>query len=370
MSGAVGVKKILFTGGGSAGHVTPNVGLIETFLREGWQVSYVGSVDGIEKAIIAELDVVYYSISSGKLRRYFSWQNFIDPMRILLGILQSFLICRRLSPDVLFSKGGFISVPVVIGAWLNRVTVITHESDITPGLANRLCYPFAARVCVTFPETVRLLKSDKVVLTGTPVRANILSGDAAAGRRFLGLKSDRKTILIFGGSLGATAINAVVRAALPQLLQDFQIVHICGAGNLHTDLNSLQHYHQVEYLHEQFGDLLACADLVVARAGANSIYELLLCRKPHILIPLSRQVSRGDQIINARTFADLGYSEVIEEEALTADLLYASILNTLRNSTEIIARIDQFKTPDAIEVIRDLILATVENSKSTSTRSL
>lgn len=357
-----GGQKILFTGGGSAGHVTPNIGLIERFLSEGWQVSYVGSVDGIEKEIITELGIDYYSVSSGKLRRYFSWQNFIDPLRILLGILQSFLLCWRLSPDVLFSKGGFISVPVVIGAWLNRIAVITHESDITPGLANRLCFPFAARVCVTFPETVELMKSDKVVLAGTPVRASILAGDAAAGRRFLGLDSDRTTLLFFGGSLGATAINAVVQAALPELLEDFQVIHICGAGNLRADLNALQNYHQMEYLHEQFGDLLACADLVVSRAGANSIYELLLCRKPHILIPLPRQASRGDQIINARTFAKLGYSEVIEEEKLTPELLCTTILNTLKNRAEIVARIEQFQSPDAVEVIHDLILATVQNS--------
>jgi UDP-N-acetylglucosamine--N-acetylmuramyl-(pentapeptide) pyrophosphoryl-undecaprenol N-acetylglucosamine transferase len=358
------MKKILFTGGGSAGHVTPNVGLIETFLRDGWQVSYIGSVDGIEKDIIAELDIDYYSISSGKLRRYFSWQNFIDPVRILLGIVQSFLLCRRLSPDILFSKGGFISVPVVIGAWLNRIAVITHESDITPGLANRLCFPFAERVCVTFPETVSILESAKVMLTGTPVRAAILSGDAAAGRRLLGLDSERKTLLFFGGSLGATAINTVVHASLQQLLKDHQIVHICGAGNMRTDLASLQNYHQLEYLHEEFGDLLACADLVVSRAGANSIYELLLCKKPHILIPLSAQVSRGDQIINARTFAKLGYSKVIEEEALTAEVLCAAILGTLRDSTEIIARIDAFQPPDAVNVIHVLILATVQNGKS------
>ncbi len=357
----MGVKKILFTGGGSAGHVTPNVGLIETFLREGWQVSYVGSIDGIEKEIIAPLDVDYHSVSSGKLRRYFSWQNFIDPVRIVLGVVQSFLLCRRLSPDVLFSKGGFISVPVVIGAWLNRIPVITHESDITPGLANKLCFPFAAHVCVTFPETVKMLDSAKVVLTGTPVRAAILSGNAAAGRDHLGLTSDRKILLFFGGSLGATAINVVVHASLPQLLENFQVVHICGAGNIRTDLASLQNYHQLEYLHEQFGDLLACADLVVSRAGANSIYELLLCRKPHILVPLSRLASRGDQIVNARTFANLGYSEVIEEEDLTAESLCAKIVSTLRDSDEIIARIDRFQSPDAMAVIRDLILTAVRD---------
>jgi len=360
----------LFTGGGSAGHVTPNISLIERFQHEGWQVSYVGSIDGIEKEIIAELDVAYYAVSSGKLRRYFSWQNFIDPVRILLGILQSFLLCKRLSPDVVFSKGGFISVPVVIGAWLNRIAVITHESDITPGLANKLCFPFAARVCVTFRETVDLLKSDKVVLTGTPVREDILSGDAAAGRRLLDLKSDRKVLLFFGGSLGAAAINAVVHAALPKLLEEFQVIHICGAGNLQPDLDSMQNYHQMEYLYEQFGDLLACADLVVSRAGANSIYELLLCRKPHILIPLSRQASRGDQIINARTFANLGYSEVIEEEVLTAELLYTTISNMLKNSAEIIARIEQFQAPDAVEVIYDLILDAAQDDEPSASQPL
>lgn len=349
------MTRILFTGGGSAGHVTPNIGLIERCKMEGWEVFYVGSEKGIEKTIVQESDVPFYGIASGKLRRYFSWQNFTDPFRILLGVIQSLLICWRLKPRVIFSKGGFVSVPVVIAGWLNRIPVICHESDMTPGLANRLCVPFSSRICVTFPQTQKYFDARKVEVTGTPVRQIILQGEADEGRRLLKLNTQLPVILFFGGSLGAVTINAVVRDSLDELLVDFQIVHVCGKGNIDENLLDRTHYHQAEYFNEEFGHVLACADLVVSRAGANSIYEILVARKPHILIPLSARASRGDQIINARIFAELGYSKVIYEDSLNTQTLVAAIQSAMQERESITQKLLEYEIPDAVEKIYRII---------------
>lgn len=349
--------KILFTGGGSAGHVTPNLGLIERFLREGWRVSYIGSAAGIERQIVAGTGIEYHAVASGKLRRYFNWQNFIDPLRILLGIIQSTWLCRRIAPDVVFSKGGFIAVPVVIGAWLNRIPVVIHESDVTPGLANRICIPLATRICVTFPQTLQLVRGERVLLSGTPVRESVRAGDADAGRRFLGFDAARPILLFFGGSLGAATINRCVHASLERLLERYQVAHICGAGNLERAVDARTGYRQLEYLHQEFGDVLACADLVISRAGANSLYELLICRKPHILIPLGREASRGDQLDNARTFADLGMSRVLYEDALSAESLMTEIASALADRDLLVRQMDAFATPDSVSLIHDLLVS-------------
>jgi UDP-N-acetylglucosamine--N-acetylmuramyl-(pentapeptide) pyrophosphoryl-undecaprenol N-acetylglucosamine transferase len=349
------MTRILFTGGGSAGHVTPNIGLIERCQKEGWEVFYVGSENGIEKTIVQPTGVPFYSVASGKLRRYFSWQNFTDPFRILLGFIQSLLICWRLKPLIIFSKGGFVSVPVVVAGWLNRIPVISHESDITPGLANRLCVPFSTRVCVTFPQTQKYIDARKVLVTGTPVRQIILRGEAGEGRRLLNLNTQMPIVLIFGGSLGAVKINRVVRDSLDELLADFQLVHVCGNGNIDQNLLDRKNYHQAEYFSEEFGHVLACADIVVSRAGANSIYEILVARKPHILIPLSTKASRGDQIINARVFTELGYSKVIEDDLLDSQTLVAAIQSTLHEREAISRKLMEYEIPDAVEKIYGLI---------------
>ncbi|MBT7369803.1 MAG: UDP-N-acetylglucosamine--N-acetylmuramyl-(pentapeptide) pyrophosphoryl-undecaprenol N-acetylglucosamine transferase, partial [Gammaproteobacteria bacterium] len=201
------MTRVLFTGGGTAGHVTPNIALIEEAEKRGWQIDYAGSHEGIEREMIERLDIAYHSVASGKLRRYFSWENFVDPFRILLGIVQAFMLLGKLAPDVVFSKGGFVAVPVVVAAWLRRIPVISHESDVTPGLANRLTYPFCRRICVTFDASLPHLPAGKVLVTGTPVRASIACGNAERGRRFLGIGSDKPLLLVFGGSLGADKIN-------------------------------------------------------------------------------------------------------------------------------------------------------------------
>ena len=341
---------VLFTGGGSAGHVTPNIALIEAVRERGWNVQYVGSAKGIEKEIIGQLEVPYHAVSSGKLRRYFSWQNFVDPFRILLGVLQAFLLLGRLRPAILFSKGGFVSVPVVFAAWLRRIPVICHESDVTPGLANRLSYPFARRICITFEASARYLTGSKVLLTGTPVRGSILKGNAEAGLAYLNVSDDKPVLLVFGGSLGAGVINEAVRDALPELLARFNVIHVVGAGQIVESIN-LTGYQQREFIGEDFGDVLAAATLVVSRAGANSLYELFIAGKPHLLIPLGIAASRGDQIDNARTFESAGYSRVLFEEALGPASLVQGIDQLYEDRESLKNAMQKFDVKDSVSLI-------------------
>ena len=352
--------KILFTGGGTAGHVTPNVALIEQFKKDGWDCVYVGSTRGIEKEIIGRLNIPYNAIASGKLRRYFAWQNFIDPLFISIGILQSLLVCLRERPEIVFSKGGFVAVPVVFAAWICRIPVICHESDVTPGLANKLCFPFARKICVNFGETKQYLSTgsvhpDRVTVTGTPVRKSLLEGNAGRGKQFLGIDGSKPIILVFGGSLGAKVINQQVRNVIASLTEKFVIVHVTGSGNTDDSFDSTPHYIQKEFLADEFGDVLAAASLVIARAGANTIYELLVTRKPHILIPLSASASRGDQLDNARTFAAAGYSVMIEEDDLSDELFLSEVGKVFARRLQITGKLADYEVRDSVTIISDLV---------------
>jgi UDP-N-acetylglucosamine--N-acetylmuramyl-(pentapeptide) pyrophosphoryl-undecaprenol N-acetylglucosamine transferase len=354
------VAKILFTGGGTAGHVTPNIALIEALSDQGWDCQYVGSRTGIERELISPLAIPYHAIYSGKLRRYFSWQNFIDPLFILLGILQSILICLRLRPNIVFSKGGFVAFPVVFSAWLCRIPVISHESDITPGLANKLCLPFSRVLCVNFPETIGYLAASlppgRVRLTGSPLRAGLRHTNASRGRDFLGFDQTKPIVLVVGGSLGARVLNEVIWDNLPVMSEKYQVVHMVGAGNQRE--HDLQHdpgaYVQFDYLGDEYGDVLAAADMVVSRAGANSIFELLSFRKPHLLVPLTAAASRGDQLVNARVMGDAGMSLVLQESELGGDELLRALANLEDDSRWVLA-MKSFPDTDAVQIIVELI---------------
>ena len=314
-------KTILLTGGGTAGHVTPNLALIPRLLAAGYMLEYVGSASGIERRLVEPLNIPYHPIAAGKLRRYFDWQNFTDVFKVFWGFLQSLVLLLRVRPDLLFSKGGFVATPVVWAAWLVRVPVVIHESDITPGLANRLSLPFARKVCYSFPETAAHLPPDKAVLTGIPVREELLHGDGDQARAWLKFEEDKPLLLVVGGSLGSEVINRVVRSALEELLSMFNVVHICGAGHIQNTLVSFSGYRQYEYLNEQLRHLFAVTDIVVSRAGATMLFELLALHKPNLLVPLSRKASRGDQLLNAASFEQQGYSLVLQEEQLNPKAL-------------------------------------------------
>lgn len=348
-------RRIVLTGGGTAGHVTPNLALLPELRARGFDPIYVGSLGGIERRLAVEAGLPYHGVQSGKLRRYRSLQNWLDPFRILLGVGQAILLIRRLSPAVVFSKGGFVGVPVVVGAWVNRIPVVVHESDLTPGLANRLSFPFARRICLAFRETGERLADRDAVYTGTPVRAALREGDRQRGLSRFRLDPTRRTVLAFGGSQGARAINDALRATLPALPDDLQVLHVCGAGNLEPALEGRDDYRQYEYLDAEFGDAYACADVVVSRAGANSLAELLALRKPAVVIPLPRAASRGDQIDNARLFAEKGYGLVLEQESLDAGTLLAAVRRVLDRRAELVGAMLAAESHDPVVRIVDVL---------------
>ncbi|OUP66731.1 undecaprenyldiphospho-muramoylpentapeptide beta-N-acetylglucosaminyltransferase [Drancourtella sp. An177] len=349
------MKRIILTGGGTAGHVTPNIALLPRLKELQYDIHYIGSYNGIEKELIAPFQIPYHGISSGKLRRYFSVKNFTDPFRVLKGFHEANKLIRTLKPDVIFSKGGFVSVPVVMAGKHNRVPVIIHESDMTPGLANKLAMSSATKICCNFPETLEHLPKEKAVLTGSPIRQELLSGDREAAKKFCGFTSDKPVILIIGGSLGAAAVNKAVRSILPKLLENFQIIHLCGKGKLDTSLTGIDGYIQFEYIQKELKDLFALTDIVISRAGANAICELLALHKPNILIPLSASASRGDQILNARSFERQGFSIVIEEENLTDDLLLSEINRLYKDRESFISAMKNSDMQNSIETIINLI---------------
>ena len=355
------MKRIILTGGGTAGHVTPNIALLPRLKELQYDIHYIGSYNGIEKELIEPFGIPYHGISSGKLRRYFSLQNFTDPFRVIKGFSEAKKLIKLLEPDVIFSKGGFVSVPVVIAGKKCKVPAIIHESDMTPGLANKLSIPSAAKVCCNFPETVKLLPADKAVLTGSPIRQELLSGSKSKAIEFTGLTSDKPVILIIGGSLGAAAVNQAVRNVLPELLMDFQVIHLCGKNKLDTSLQGVKGYVQYEYIKDELKDLFALTDIVISRAGANAICELLALHKPNLLIPLSASASRGDQILNARSFERQGFSMVLEEEELTDESLLSAVHQLYDNRAQYKKAMTVSGQQDSIDTIIELIESAVNS---------
>ena len=261
---------------------------------------------------------------------------------------------------MVFSKGGFVAVPVVLAAKHYKIPTIIHESDMTPGLANKICIPSAAKVCCNFPETLQYLPADKAVLTGSPIRQELLQGDRLTGLNFTGLSAAKPIIMVIGGSLGAVAINNAVRELLPKLLQKYQVIHICGKGHLDESLIGRPGYVQYEYVDAPLRHLFAAADIVLSRAGANSICEILALRKPNVLIPLSAAASRGDQILNARSFEKQGFSTVLEEENVTGDSLYDAIESTYENRRKFVDAMEKSELSDAVSIVMGLIASYAE----------
>ncbi len=333
-------KLIVLTGGGTAGHVIPNLALVPLLQNAGWAIQYIGSELGIEKKLVSEKGLKFYGISTGKLRRYFDWKNFTDPFLVLAGIYQAWKILGQLKPKIVFSKGGFVAVPVVFAAWLRHIPILLHESDLTPGLANRLSIPFAKIICASFPQTLSHLPTGKGILTGAPIRAELFSGDKAKGLKFLNFDSEisplekmpdaslaKPLLLIVGGSMGSRNLNTAVRVALPQLLKHFRIAHLCGKGGLDSTLQGLEDYKQFEFVGPEMADILTAADLILSRSGSNAIFEFLALKKLNLLIPLSLKASRGDQILNANSFVSQGYSAMLPEEEIGGDRLLRELQN-------------------------------------------
>ena len=349
------MKRIVLTGGGTAGHVTPNIALIPGLKERGYEIFYIGSYNGIEKKLIEDMNIPYYGIYTGKLRRYFDLKNISDPFRVLKGIHEAREILKKIRPDIIFSKGGFVAVPVALAASNLKIPLLIHESDMTPGLANRICIPYAVKVCCNFPETRDSLPEGKAFVTGTPIRQELLHGDADAGREFCGFNREKPVLMVIGGSQGSVFVNTKIREALPELLKNWQVVHLCGKGNLDDSLDHTPGYRQYEYIKEQLPDLFAMADVVVSRAGANAICEISALAKPNLLIPLGTNASRGDQILNARSFEKQGYSMVLEEENLTEESLLEAVGKLYENRETYRKAMQSSSHTDSIRVILQLI---------------
>lgn len=334
------MKKIIFTGGGSGGHVTLNLGLIPLFLQAGWKVIYIGSKNGIENELIKKIKgVEYHAIATGKLRRYFSWENFKDAMRVPLGVLQAWRIIRKEKPDVIFSKGGFVSFPVVLGGWLNKIKKIyMHESDVTPGLANKMSLPFVSTFFTTFADTADYVGDrGKVRYVGPVLTDRLENGDAEKARDLCNFKKNKPVLMFVGGSLGAKSINNAVIKNLEALLEKYQIIHICGKGQ--TTLARCEGYAPFEFLDKEFKDMMALADVVISRSGSNAIFELLSQKKPMLLVPLPSTSSRGEQSLNALSFQKQGFAEVLADDKIEKELL-KTVDNVFEYRQEYIANME------------------------------
>lgn len=350
-------KKIVLTGGGTAGHVTPNLALLPYLRAEGYEIVYIGSENGIERSLIEAEGVTYYGIPTGKLRRYLSKENLSDMFKVVKGIHAAKKLLKKLKPDLVFSKGGFVAVPVVLGAKRNNIPVIIHESDITPGLANKIAMPSARVICSTFPETLQYVPKGKGVHTGTPIRKELFEGDRAKGLAVCGFSGEKPVLLMMGGSLGAVKLNHCLREILPALTKTFDIIHLCGKGNLDEKLLGRADYKQFEYVSDGLNDLFAAADFIVSRAGSNSISEFLALKKPHLLIPLSARASRGDQILNAASFEKQGFARVLDEDEMTAASMQAEIFALYENKEKYVAAMAKSRAGDGVEAVMTQIKA-------------
>ena len=360
------MKKIVLTGGGTAGHVTPNLAIIPRLKELGYEIYYIGSYDGIEKRLIDDYDdIPYYGVATGKFRRYLDPKNISDPFRVIKGLREAKKILKEIKPDVVFSKGGFVSVPVVRAAASLKIPCVIHESDLTPGLANKLCAPVASKICCNFPETYAALPKDKAVLTGSPIRSELSEGNPETGKKLCGFEDNKPTIMVIGGSQGAQAINDCVRSSLNKLLEDFNIIHICGKEKMDNILIGKSGYKQFEYVKSELKDLFALADVVVSRAGANAICELLALKKPNLLIPLPLTSSRGDQILNAKSFESQGFSMVLTEENLDEDTLVESVQELFCNRQSFLDAMSNSGQQDSITKICSIIDEFVKDEAAT-----
>ena len=350
-------KKIILTGGGTAGHVTPNLALLPYLKQEGYEVAYIGSHSGIERTLIEAEKIPYYGIAAGKLRRYPSKENVKDAFRVLKGIAEARQLLKRLKPDLVFSKGGFVAVPVVLGAKKNHIPVIIHESDITPGLANKIAMPSARVICATFPETLQYVPKGKGVHTGTPIRRELFEGNRERGLSACGFHGKKPVLLLMGGSLGAVRLNQCLREILPDLTKAFDIIHLCGKGNLDEEMENRTDYKQFAYVSQGLNDLFAAADFVVSRAGSNSISEFLALKKPSLLIPLGARASRGDQILNAASFAKQGFARVLDEDDMTAESMKREIFALYENKESYIAAMEKSHVGNGVEAVMTQIRA-------------
>lgn len=348
-------NSIVFTGGGSAGHVTPNIAIINELHNSDWEINYIGSKKGIEKELIEKINIPYYGIASGKLRRYLDFENIVDLFRVAKGCFDARKVLKKLKPNLIFSKGGFVSVPVIIAASSLKIPILIHESDMTPGLANKISQRFATKIFTSFEEAKNYFPKSKTKVIGSPIRKELLNGSVEKGLAYLKFNRYDPILTIMGGSLGAKKINETVRESLDELTKKFQIVHMCGKGNIDDKLQNNSRYKQFEYVHDELADLLAATQLIITRGGSNAIFEFLALNKPMVIIPLTKNQSRGDQILNGTSFKEKGFALMLEEEDLTAKTLQNTIENLQANRDRFIESMKKSNQGNALEVIMNEI---------------
>lgn len=312
------------------------------------QLLYVGSKSALDKRLVEGAHLPFTSIFTGKLRRYFSWRHFVDPFLVVLGFFQSLFIIIKFWPHAVFSKGGYVSLPVALAAFVLRRPIILHESDSRMGLANRILSHLSTKICVSFPDVMK--QSPKVIFTGNPVRTEMLKGHPHVGYKLTGFRASKQVLLVWGGSQGAQQINDLIVREFHELKSMFQIVHITGKGKK-TDLRDPS-YVQFEYLEDELKHIYAITDLVFGRAGANSLYELALVKRPNVLLPLGN----ADQLNNARYFEQQGGSIILQKDQSLSELLRALWHNSQQRDLmkEALSRLSR---PNATEEIAELILS-------------
>ncbi len=346
-------KTIVLTGGGTAGHIMPNIALLPEISKHFNQIYYLGAKDSMEEKILKKYtDVKFVAIPTTKFIRKITLKNLAIPFKLIKGILQTKKILKQINPDVIFSKGGFVSVPVAIAGKKCKIPVISHESDLSMGLANKIILKYANVVCTTFEDTAK--QNKKCICTGTPIREQIFKGNKYNILNKISHIKSKPYVLFFGGSLGSKNINKLVENSLDKLLEKYNILHITGKGNK----NNLKKdgYTQFEFV-ENIEDFFVLADIVVCRGGANSIFELLALCKPMLIIPLSKAQSRGDQIENAEYFKRKNYAEVLREENMSTETLISKLDNIIKNKEKIILNMQKANIKNANEKIVDIILS-------------
>lgn len=355
------MKKIALTGGGTAGHITPNFALVPELKKRGFEVIYIGSNDGMDKKIVEKRNIPFFGITADKLRRYFDLKNLVMPINVIKGISEAKKILKENKVDIIFSKGGFVAVPVVVAASQLKIPVISHEADFTPGLANKIALPLSKKICCNFEETVKLLKG-KGEWTGCPIRSEILNGSRKKGLETFNFKNEKPIIFVTGGSLGSKYINDLIRNNIEEITKDFNVIHSCGKGKLDNKIN-VEGYQQYELLTYDLPDVFAATDYIISRAGANAIFEFLALKKPNLLIPLSLKASRGDQILNAKSFMKKNYSLVLLEEDQDAhpELFFKKIDELVERKDDMIKAMSEATENDAINNICNIIESTLQN---------
>lgn len=351
--------KVLLTGGGTAGHVSVNEALIPIFQERGYEIHYIGSHDGIENELIKDRypSVTYHAIQSGKLRRYFSMKNFTDPFRVGVGFFQALSIIRKIKPELIFSKGGFVSVPVALAGQVASVPVIVHESDVTPGLANKLALPLSTHIFTVFEQTLAYVSKTKATCSGAIIRPELFEGNTEQGMQLTGFTGRKPILIVMGGSQGSKVLNDALRNELNSIQQTFDVIHLCGKNHLDSTLAQMEGYKQYEYVTDELPHLLAASDFAVSRAGSNAIFELLALEKPMLLIPLSAAQSRGDQILNANYFKSLGLAKVLTEEEVMLNS-FSTELTSLKDDKQLLTdKISKMEKPKTPEEMVELIMA-------------